>query len=66
MLVRRASEVYLEMIFHDGLYHADPHPGNFLFPDGQRLAILDFGDVGRLTTQRRRPARVAGHRRRHP
>ena len=53
VLVRRAAEVYLEMIFRDGLYHADPHPGNFLLPDSQHLAILDFGDVGRLTTQRR-------------
>jgi ubiquinone biosynthesis protein len=53
VLVRRAADVYLEMIFRDGLYHADPHPGNFLLPDGQHLAILDFGDVGRLTTQRR-------------
>ena len=53
VLVRRAAEVYLEMIFRDGLYHADPHPGNFLLPDGQHMAILDFGDVGRLTTQRR-------------
>ena len=53
MLVRRAADVYLEMIFRDGLYHADPHPGNFLLPDSQHLAILDFGDVGRLTSQRR-------------
>jgi ubiquinone biosynthesis protein len=45
--------VYLEMIFRDGLYHADPHPGNFLLPDGEHMAILDFGDVGRLTNQRR-------------
>ena len=54
VLVRRAADVYLEMIFRDGVYHADPHPGNFLLPDGQHLVILDFGDVGRLTTQRRR------------
>ncbi len=53
-LVHRAANVYLEMIFRDGLYHADPHPGNFLLPDGQHLAILDFGDVGRVTSQRRR------------
>jgi ubiquinone biosynthesis protein len=51
-LVHRAGDVYLEMIFRDGLYHADPHPGNFLLPDGEHLAILDFGDVGRLTSQR--------------
>jgi len=53
VLVRRAAEVYLEMVFRDGLYHADPHPGNFLLPDHEHLGILDFGDVGRLTTQRR-------------
>ena len=29
-LVHRSAEVYLEMIFGDGLYHADPHPKNFL------------------------------------
>ena len=46
-LVHRAADVYLEMIFRDGLYHADPHPGNFLLPDGEHMAILDFGDVGR-------------------
>ncbi len=53
-LVHRAANVYLEMIFRDHLYHADPHPGNFLLPDGQHLAILDFGDVGRVTSQRSR------------
>jgi ubiquinone biosynthesis protein len=53
-LTRRATNIYLEMIFRDGLYHADPHPGNFLIPDSQHLAILDFGDVGRLSAPRRR------------
>ncbi len=52
-LVHRAAIVYLEMIFRDGLYHADPHPGNFRLPDADHLAILDFGDVGRVTSQRR-------------
>ena len=36
------------MIFRDGFYHADPHPGNiFLMPDG-RLGMIDCGMVGRL------------------
>ena len=52
-LVHRAADVYLEMIFRDSLYHADPHPGNFLLPDATHLAILDFGDVGRLSTTRK-------------
>ena len=53
VLVRRAADIYMDMIFRDGIYHADPHPGNFLLPDPAHLAILDFGDVGRLSAQRR-------------
>ena len=53
-LVRRASEIYLEMIFRDSLYHADPQPGNLLLPDGTHIAILDFGDVGRISSMRKR------------
>jgi ubiquinone biosynthesis protein len=41
------------MIFRDGMFHADPHPGNFIVPDAGHLAILDFGDVGYLTPSRR-------------
>jgi ubiquinone biosynthesis protein len=52
-LVKRSADIYMEMIFRDGLYHADPHPGNFLIPDATHLAILDFGDVGRLSSVRR-------------
>ena len=51
--VERVAQIYLEMIFRDGLFHADPHPGNFLLPDEAHLALLDFGDVGRLGTRRR-------------
>ena len=52
-LVHRAADVYLEMIFRDSLYHADPHPGNLLLPDGAHIAILDFGDVGRISSMRK-------------
>lgn len=52
-LVRRATDLYLDMIFRYGVFHADPHPGNFLLPGQGRLAILDFGDVGRLSPTRR-------------
>jgi ubiquinone biosynthesis protein len=38
----------LQMIFEEGLFHADPHPGNvFVLPDG-RLSLLDFGMTGEL------------------
>jgi ubiquinone biosynthesis protein len=54
VLVHRAADIYLEMIFRDSLYHADPQPGNLLLPDGSHVAILDFGDVGRISTMRKR------------
>mmetsp|Transcript_21715 Transcript_21715/g.61585 ORF Transcript_21715/g.61585 Transcript_21715/m.61585 type:complete len:560 (+) Transcript_21715:83-1762(+) len=38
----------------DGVYNADPHPGNvLLLPDG-RLGLIDYGMVGRLSLQERR------------
>ena len=40
--------VMLQSIFEEGLFHADPHPGNvFVLPDG-RLSLLDFGNTGEL------------------
>jgi ubiquinone biosynthesis protein len=53
-LARRGSHIFLAMIFRDGFFHADPHPGNLLFlppteqfPEG-RIGLLDAGMVGRL------------------
>jgi ubiquinone biosynthesis protein len=38
----------LQTIFEEGLFHADPHPGNvFVLSDG-RLSVLDFGNTGEL------------------
>ena len=53
-LVHRAADIYLEMIFRDSFFHADPHPGNLRLPDGSHIAILDFGDVGHVSSLRRR------------
>ena len=45
---RRGANMYLQMIFRDAFYHADPHPGNLmLLPDGV-VGVLDCGMVGRL------------------
>ena len=53
-LAERILAAYGQMIFRDGLYHADPHPGNLLVrPDGT-LVFLDFGAVARLTPDMRR------------
>lgn len=45
---------YGHMIFVDGVFGADPHPGNLLLlPDG-RLGLIDFGMTKELTTTERR------------
>lgn len=45
---RRAAVMYLDMIFRDGFYHADPHPGNYIILPGDVVGVLDCGMVGRL------------------
>jgi len=47
-IARRGANLYLEMIFSHGFYHADPHPGNVLLTDGQVIGLLDYGMVGRI------------------
>jgi ubiquinone biosynthesis protein len=47
-LIRKILECEFEQIFVHGLFHADPHPGNFLVKRNGRVALLDFGIVGRL------------------
>jgi ubiquinone biosynthesis protein len=41
------------MILLDGFFHADPHPGNVFYLPGNRMAVIDFGMVGRLSPVRR-------------
>ena len=41
---------YLQQILVDGVFHADPHPGNVFLTDDERIALLDLGMVGRLMT----------------
>lgn len=50
-LQQQAQELlraYLDQVFVHGLVHADPHPGNVLLMDDQRLALFDLGMVARL------------------
>jgi ubiquinone biosynthesis protein len=53
ILARRGAEAVLKMIIIDGFFHADPHLGNFFCLPENRLALIDFGMVGRLSDQRR-------------
>jgi ubiquinone biosynthesis protein len=48
-VVSNGGQMVAKMVFEDGFFHADPHPGNlFALPDN-RIAPVDFGMMGRLS-----------------
>lgn len=47
-LARTLLHALLTQIMTDGVFHADPHPGNILLLEDGRVGLLDFGSVGRL------------------
>jgi ubiquinone biosynthesis protein len=47
-LARRGAIIWMEMIFRDGFFHADPHPGNLLVLADGTLGIIDCGMVDRI------------------
>jgi ubiquinone biosynthesis protein len=46
--VRSLVQAVFKQIFIDGIFHADPHPGNILVTRNKQLALIDFGIVGRI------------------
>ncbi|MBW2732710.1 MAG: AarF/ABC1/UbiB kinase family protein [Deltaproteobacteria bacterium] len=63
-LAKNALRLILKMVFEDGFFHADPHPGNILIlpapPSGGygadsklQIGLLDLGLVGRLSPELR-------------
>ena len=52
-VARRIVRLYCQMIFVDGIYHADPHPGNVLAQADGTIVLLDFGAVAELSPQMR-------------
>jgi ubiquinone biosynthesis protein len=53
-LAGRGARAFLDMIFRDGFFHADPHPGNILILEGNVIGLLDCGMVGRVDEALRR------------
>ena len=53
LLARRGASAVLKMMLEDGFFHADPHPGNVFYLPGNRISMIDFGMVGRLSEERR-------------
>ncbi|MGI9530610.1 ABC1 kinase family protein [Lutimonas sp.] len=43
-----SAGVFMDMMFRDSFYHADPHPGNLLIQEGEKLGIIDCGMVNKL------------------
>lgn len=50
-LAKNIIEASFHQLFTDGLFHGDPHPGNLFLLDDNRIALIDFGLVGRLSKQ---------------
>ena len=58
VLAQRVIEAYCQQIFVNGLYHADPHPGNLMVraddPEKPQVMLLDFGAVAHVSERMRR------------
>lgn len=52
-LLQRLLASYIHQITQLGIYHADPHPGNFLVTQDEQIAILDYGAIATLSRKQR-------------
>lgn len=50
-ILKRLCEAYGAMIFGNGLFQADGHPGNILIQEGAKIALLDYGQSKQLTSE---------------
>jgi predicted unusual protein kinase regulating ubiquinone biosynthesis (AarF/ABC1/UbiB family) len=48
-LAEELFRAYLKQVLVDGIFHADPHPGNIFLTEDKRIALLDLGMVGYTT-----------------
>jgi ubiquinone biosynthesis protein len=46
LITDRGADVLLRMVFVDGFFQADPHPGNIFVLPENRICLIDFGQVG--------------------
>jgi ubiquinone biosynthesis protein len=49
LLAEELFGAYLKQFLIDGIFHADPHPGNVFLTDDNRIGLIDLGMVGRVT-----------------
>ncbi|MCJ2034493.1 ABC1 kinase family protein [Methylobacterium sp. J-068] len=53
LLAQKGTDAFLQMALIEGVFHADPHPGNMLIMPDNRIGFIDFGIIGRLSQRRR-------------
>lgn len=51
IVTRNGADAMFEMILANGVFHADPHPGNLFVLKNNRIAFIDFGMIGILRTK---------------
>ncbi|RMD46661.1 MAG: AarF/ABC1/UbiB kinase family protein, partial [Aquificota bacterium] len=54
VLAEKLTDAYFKMVFKDGVYHADPHPGNLFVMDDGRVCAVDYGMVAYLSKTKKR------------
>lgn len=52
-LSKRVAQILLKMVFEDGFFHADLHPGNLFIEEQGRIGLIDFGMVGTVDVDTR-------------
>ena len=53
-ILQKAAEAFFNMVFRDGFFHADLHPGNLFVDNSGNLVAVDFGIMGRVDKRTRR------------
>lgn len=51
VIVKKGLQIYLKMVFVDGLFHGDLHAGNFFVFPQNKVGLIDFGVVGRMNSK---------------
>ncbi|MFZ5573350.1 MAG: ABC1 kinase family protein [Thermodesulfobacteriota bacterium] len=53
LITARGANLTLKQVFHNGFFHADPHPGNIFVLPGNIICLIDFGMIGTVDRQTR-------------
>lgn len=53
IIARNLANSVLYQILRDGFFHGDPHPGNIMVLENNKIAFLDFGMIGQLSPHRK-------------